>query len=403
MRAANVTWNGLSLEDVKEMNFSEREFDTFRLVPGDILLSEASGSPSEVGKPAIWNGQIADCCFQNTLLRVRSKHVDQRYLLWFFAWLARSGQFARGSRGVGIHHLGAKALSDWLIPIAPLAEQERIVAAIEEQFSRLDAGVAAVNRAQRNVGQLRMSHLHDLLAHTSEPVVRICDVTDSIQYGYTAKASQSPVGPKMLRITDIQDGRVDWKAVPYCQIEPANLAKFLLAPGDLVFARTGATVGKSYLIRDAEEAVFASYLIRLRFQEGILPEYVALFFQSHEYWRQVTDGSLGIGQPNVNATTLGKIQLRLPSTDQQARTVNSMREIDLALDELMRCLSNQVRRSQKMRSSILAAAFSGRLVSQDPSEITASALLDDILAGRSTSDELTTAVTRGPRRAKVKR
>ena len=59
MRAANVTWNGLSLEDVKEMNFSEREVETFRLVPGDILLSEASGSPSEVGKPAIW--KRTDC------------------------------------------------------------------------------------------------------------------------------------------------------------------------------------------------------------------------------------------------------------------------------------------------------------------------------------------------------
>ncbi|MGO8883637.1 MAG: hypothetical protein ACLQI7_08030, partial [Streptosporangiaceae bacterium] len=93
--------------------------------------------------------------FQNTLLRVRSKHVDQRYLLWFFAWLARSGQFARGSRGVGIHHLGAKALSDWLIPIAPLAEQERIVAAIEEQFSRLDAGVAALERARENIMRMR--------------------------------------------------------------------------------------------------------------------------------------------------------------------------------------------------------------------------------------------------------
>lgn len=397
LRAANVTWNGLSLDDVKQMNFSESEVETFRLMPGDILLSEASGSSSEVGKPAIWCGEIDDCCFQNTLLRVRSNSVEKRYLFWFFKWLALSGQFARGSRGVGIHHLGAKALSDWPIPLAPLAEQERIVAAIEEQLSSLDAGVAAVNRAKRNVRQLRISHLHDLLAHTDEQVVSISEVTNSIQYGYTAKASQSPVGPKMLRITDIQDGRVDWEAVPHCQIEPANLVKYLLAPGDLVFARTGATVGKSYLIRDAPEAVFASYLIRLRFQEGVLPEYVSLFFQSHDYWRQVTKGSLGIGQPNVNATTLSKIQLRLPGTDQQDRTIKAMREIDLALDGLMRSLNTQVRRSQKMRSSILSAAFSGRLVSQDPSEATASPLFDDLLA------EPATALTPKPRRAKAKR
>ena len=137
LRAANVTWNGLALDDVKEMNFSPIEAETFRLASGDILLSEASGSASEVGKPAMWHGEIDDCCFQNTLLRVRTRYLQPTYLLWFFKWLAISGQFARGSRGVGIHHLGAKALSEWDVPVAPLDEQKRIVAVIEEQFSRL--------------------------------------------------------------------------------------------------------------------------------------------------------------------------------------------------------------------------------------------------------------------------
>jgi type I restriction enzyme S subunit len=76
LRAANVTWDGLALDDVKEMHFSPKEVATFRLAPGDILLSEASGSASEVGKPALWRGEIEDCCFQNTLLRVRTGHVQ---------------------------------------------------------------------------------------------------------------------------------------------------------------------------------------------------------------------------------------------------------------------------------------------------------------------------------------
>jgi type I restriction enzyme S subunit len=159
LRAANVTWNGLSLEDVKEMNFSESEVETFRLMPGDILLSEASGSSSEVGKPAIWRGEIGDCCFQNTLIRVRSNHLEQRYLLWFFIWLARSGQFARGSRGVGIHHLGAKALNDWPIPLASLEEQRRIVAAIEQQLSRVDAAERSLRKARRQVDRVRTGSL----------------------------------------------------------------------------------------------------------------------------------------------------------------------------------------------------------------------------------------------------
>ncbi len=167
LRAANVTWNGLALDDVKEMHFSHAEVTTFRLTPGDILLSEASGSASEVGKPALWRGEIDNCCFQNTLLRVQTRYLEPTYLLWFFKWLALSGQFARGSRGVGIHHLGAKALSEWNVPVAPLDEQKRIVAAIEEQFSRLDAGLAALARVigpltgvqSGRVGQLRSAIL----------------------------------------------------------------------------------------------------------------------------------------------------------------------------------------------------------------------------------------------------
>src|SRR5689334_7849399 len=71
MRAANVTWSGIDVSDVKTMDFTPTEFDTYRLEKGDILLSEASGSADEVGKPAIWNDEVPGSCFQNTLVRVR--------------------------------------------------------------------------------------------------------------------------------------------------------------------------------------------------------------------------------------------------------------------------------------------------------------------------------------------
>src|ERR1041385_2847733 len=92
--------------------------------------------------------------------------------------------------------------------------------------------------------------------------VAIKDMADSIQYGHTASAVQREIGPRFLRITDIQDGRVEWDAVPSCDIPANEIPKYRLARGDLVFARTGATTGKSFLIGDCPEAVFASYLIR---------------------------------------------------------------------------------------------------------------------------------------------
>lgn len=58
LRAANVTWGGIDVTDVMEMNFSPQEFENYRLQRDDVLLSEASGSPSEVGKPALWNDEL---------------------------------------------------------------------------------------------------------------------------------------------------------------------------------------------------------------------------------------------------------------------------------------------------------------------------------------------------------
>ena len=126
LRAANVTWSGLDLRDVKLMNFSSSESSIYELRPGDVLVAEASGSASEVGKPAIWDGSIAHCCFQNTLLRVRSDRFLPEYLFFVLLAHARSGTFARASRGVGIHHLSKSGLSELGVVVPALAEQEAI-------------------------------------------------------------------------------------------------------------------------------------------------------------------------------------------------------------------------------------------------------------------------------------
>ena len=131
MRAANVTWQGISLHDVKEMDFTPEEFATYALRRGDVLLSEASGSASEVGKPAIWNDEVQDCCFQNTLIRVRAPKPLVPFLHLHFYKDALTGALARAARGVGIHHLGASALSHWEIQLPPGDEQRQIMVPFE--------------------------------------------------------------------------------------------------------------------------------------------------------------------------------------------------------------------------------------------------------------------------------
>jgi len=157
---------------------------------------------------------------------------------------------------------------------------------------------------------------------------RLSDIA-AINYGYTESASSERVGPKFLRITDIQDGAVDWASVPYCPIDAAALAKFRLAHGDIVFARTGATTGKSYFVQEPPDAVFASYLIRLRLTTtDILPQFPNLFFQSSDYWREIQAGSTGSAQSGFNASKLGKLEVQCPTIVDQRRIVAKVNEVD---------------------------------------------------------------------------
>ena len=159
MRAANVTWDGLDLSDVKEMDFTPAEYETYGLLAGDILLSEASGTADEVGKPAVWNGEVDDCCFQHTLIRVRAESELVPYLFHHLLSDARTGALGRAARGVGIHHLGAQRAETWVVGIPPLADQRRIVAEVERRLSVIQQAAVVVEASLQRAGRLRQSIL----------------------------------------------------------------------------------------------------------------------------------------------------------------------------------------------------------------------------------------------------
>jgi type I restriction enzyme S subunit len=192
--------------------------------------------------------------------------------------------------------------------------------------------------------------------------VRVREVAESIQYGHTASAISRIEGPRFLRITDIQNGGVDWNSVPSCDIGAEEVPKYKLSAGDLVFARTGATTGKSFLIRDCPNAVFASYLIRVRASKEVDPRYLALFFQSPDYWQQIERGKRGIGQPNVNGKILGEIELPLPGLTEQQRTVAEIETQLTRLEAGVAALRRGQTNLKRYRAAVLKAACEGRLV-----------------------------------------
>ena len=157
------------------------------------------------------------------------------------------------------------------------------------------------------------------------------EISTSIQYGFTASASIENVGPKFLRITDIQDGNVNWDTVPFCLCD--NPEKYLLGDGDIVFARTGATTGKSFMIENAPKAVFASYLIRLRLKPKFFPKFVYYFFQSAKYWREISKNIVGSTQGGFNASKLSDIEISIPDFKTQKKIAETLQQIDVAIQK----------------------------------------------------------------------
>ena len=184
--------------------------------------------------------------------------------------------------------------------------------------------------------------------------VKLSEITDSIDYGVTASASEEPVGPKFLRITDIQNGSVDWSSVPFCKADEKKLKISRLIPGDIVFARTGATTGKSFLIRNCpEHAVFASYLIRVRPSPQVDPIFLSHFFDHPTYWRQISLKSAGAAQPGVNSSKLKELEVPLPPLDEQKRIAAILDQAD----ELRRLRQRAIDRLNELGQAIFYEMF----------------------------------------------
>lgn len=189
---------------------------------------------------------------------------------------------------------------------------------------------------------------------------KIKEICEKPQYGYTESASFEPNGPKFLRITDIQNGKVVWEFVPFCKC--TDIQKYRLAEGDILFTRTGATTGKSYLVSDSPEAIFASYLIRLRAKSEILPDFLYWYFQSSLYWRAVYGGIEDGNRPNMNGTKLANLSILFPEDKKnQLLIVQNLEQLNAKVDSLRRVQEQTETELSSFLPALLSKAFRGEL------------------------------------------
>ena len=324
LRPMNVHEEGsIDLSIVKYVPVSKADQDKRLLRRGDVIFNNTN-SPELVGKTAFYE-LPEEKAFSNhmTRLRCQTEILDPKFCAMALHQKWREGYF----RTVCSHHVSQSSVSRAVllnIPIIvpPLPEQRRIVANVEELLARVNVVRERLAKVKEILKRFRQSALAAacsgrltadwrdkysdmepsllLLERIHEqrkkikakvktkinlppmdcsglpqlPVkwewTRVGEISDKIHYGYTASSKNEPIGPKLLRITDIQNNSVNWKTVPYCKIGENEKIKYLLKEGHLVFARTGATVGKSYLLSgEFPEAVFASYLIRILINERV--------------------------------------------------------------------------------------------------------------------------------------
>ena len=187
----------------------------------------------------------------------------------------------------------------------------------------------------------------------------------------------------MVRISDIHDNVVQWSTVPFCKIAPHEIDTYLLKENDILFARTGGTVGKSFLVQSVPEpAIYAGYLIRTRYSQELCPQYLKSFMESQLYWEQLKSGTIATAQPNCNGKTLGRMLLPIPPKAEQKRLIRKLENLSPLL--LRYAKSQQEldelndRINDRLMKSILQEAIQGKLVPQDPNDEPASVLLERI-------------------------
>lgn len=208
------------------------------------------------------------------------------------------------------------------------------------------------------------------------------NISFSIVYGYNAPAEDHG-DIRMVRISDIQDNKVIWEKVPFCSIQAKDIETYLLKPNDILFARTGGTVGKSYIVNDVPyPSIYAGYLIRTQYSNLLCPQYLKFFMESPLYWDELKEGTTATAQPNCNGKKLAAMLLPIPPALEQARIVAKLEELvhyieryNIAQSKLD-ALNNEI--NNLLKKSILQDAIQGRLVPQDPNEESAKELLKRI-------------------------
>lgn len=349
-------------------NYSDEEFENKYIVQNSDLLFAWSASLGAY----IWRGNKA--WLNQHIFKVECKpFVNKYYLYYILNKLIRD--LYKKAHGSGMVHVTKKKFEKTLIPLAPLPEQRTIVAKLEQLFSKLDNSVENLKSAKNKLKIYRQAVLKKAfegkLTNTNNlEWVKLDEVIETVEYGSSKKSDKKGLVP-VLRMGNIQKGKINWSDLKYTS-NIDEIEKYRLEKDDVLFNRTNSPelVGKSAIYKGEREAIFAGYLIRIRYDRNIINgDYLNYFLNSYvakQYGNQVK--TFGVNQSNINGAKLKKYPFPKVSLAEQFQIVLEIDYRMLIFDKLEESIDESLEKAEALRQSILKKAFEGELLSDEEIE-----------------------------------
>ena len=318
--------------------------------------------------------------------------------------------------GTTFMELSGARVAELAVPIAPLPEQRRIVAKVDGLTARTDRARKELDRIPTLIARYRQRLL--ALAFSGELTIgwradhglqepvptTVDDLSEGLRYGTAQKSYAEPKGVAVLRIPNVASGRISLQDLKYSELEPKEFAKLRLNEGDILVVRSNGSVdlvGRPALVTgDAVGLAYAGYLIRIRPKHDVvMPKFLTLMLEAPAIRGIIEAGARSTsGVNNVNATELGALTVPLFDIDEQAEIVRRIESAFGWLDRVAADHAAAARLLPKLDAAILAKAFAGNIVPQDPNDEPASVLLERIKAER----EAVPKVKRGKQVSKIR-
>jgi len=325
---------------------------------GDILIAASSGSISIVGKAAMierdMNASFGAFC---KVLRPDFKKVNPRYFKYFFETSYYRTTISHLAEGININNLKTEHFNDLQIPLPPLPVQQKIAAILDAADMHRQKTKTLIEKYDQLTQSIFLEMFGEIL-NTSENVSTLEDICGKGVYGSGASAiAYYEHSPRYLRITDINDDG----SLKNEKVAPSEIHKdYLLKERDLVFARSGATVGKTYLYKNSDGVLlFAGYLIKFTIPEPHNPSYFFHFTKTEKYRSWIKNKQNVVAQPNINAKQYGQeLLIPIPPIALQ----NKFAERVQIIESQKKSAYSSLEKAEDLFNTLLQRAFKGELV-----------------------------------------